>query len=966
MSDPTARGRVVSRDVLVANCEPAEVVRGRIGLWRGATRGGDSGLEAIDGLVALSYLEVVGVTDGTARSGEPVALRELAFALGALGPEHGVALRLVHDPARPAGGRLRLMLVLRSLATSDAGARREHRTLRSAAFAALPGSHRYVDHGPGSDVLGASLAFVRSGVDLIKQELWVSSTFAPPHAPVSHYYAPHPWRVDAAAPRDPWPQLTNALLRHAVGAAVIDLTLVGGGAPTPFELDTVAAWVAGCSAWTREQRVTVPVGVMGRSAETVVPADPPAAACVAMWQATLKALAASRTSFVHGLRVMWDDDRAPLDFARLALEYLLAPTSRGEMVSWRKGDAVFERALNAARLCTVSPAVAAALWREPDAPETVRRLHRLATLDELGAAWSLPTALEGFVAEREEAEPAQVAVAISEMIRRQGHRRREVREGLGAAIGRSMAPGDDSLVELEFHDEAAHALVVGRSGSGKSSLYHALILALCARYSPQELELHLIDMKPAGVEFTPYRDLPHARFVALGGGAPVALAALRQLGVEMAARNERFAESGTSSLAAWSRVTREVLPRVLVIIDEFQQLFEGSPREADEASTLLREVARLGRSAGMHLVLATQSFSTAQLARYLDSAILGQCPVRVSLMLATPEEASKVLTRDPTAITKLRGRGEAVLEVSGQQRHVKIAYGADDEDFLTTRAALLRGFRERHPQAPGPRVFSDKVAPPLERALRSVTATSRKLPLCLGERLDAGLTTAVWALQRSQDAHLLVVGSDASVALDVAQAAALTLLTARPAGARALTLVNLAGGDDEDRAYTAFDALRRAGGTDVTVVEPGDYSKTLKALVDALPGRSESLEAAHVIWLFGVHGCDASRAPSKDDKGNLARLILEGPKRGVFLALWGTTLAAARESIDAANEKRYFSTRVLLGAPDIRAHIPESSDARMPRGQFAWLHMSRPDEIAYARIYGDLAECLTARQQDRA
>jgi hypothetical protein len=787
----------------------------------------------------------------------------------------------------------------------------------------------------------------------------LSSTFAPPHAPVSHYYAPSPWRAEPSDDRDPWALLPAALLRHARGPAMIDLTLVGGGAPTRVELDTAAAWVAGCDAWTRAQRVSVPVGVMGRSAVTEVPPDPPAEACVSAWQATRKMLLGARASFVHSFRVLWDDVQPPNELARVALDHLLAPASRGLPIAWRRGDAVFDRALHAARLCSISPAVAAPLWRATDAPETLRRLHRIVTLEEMGAAWSLPVVAVGIPFDREEATPTIATVTLADTVRSQGRSPWKVYEGLRAAVGRSMTPGDASLVEAEFHDEAAHALVVGRSGSGKSSFYHALILALCARYTPEELELHLIDMKPAGVEFSAYRDLPHARFVALGGGAPVALAALRQLGAAMVQRNDRFAESGTSSLKAWCEVTGGSMPRILVIIDEFQQFFEGSKREAEEASTLLREVARLGRSAGMHLVLATQSLSTAQLGAHLDHAILGQCPVRVSLMLTTPTEATKVLTRDPEAVTKLQRRGEAVLEVSGRHRFVKIAYGTDDDDFRTTRDRLLRDLRERYPQAPPPRVFSDKVAPSLARMLRGAAgATGRKVVLHLGERLDAGLASATWALQRSQDAHLLVVGADGEMALRVLQPAFASLVAVRPPGMRALTLVNLAGGDDEDRAYEAFDAIKVAGGEDVHIVEPGDFSKTLKTVLEGLVGAPENLDAPRVVCLFGTHGNVASRLPSVGDKQALAKLISEGPSRGVFLAVWSTTLAAAREALDAPNEKRYFSTRVLLGVPDIRAHIPEASDVRPPKGQFAWLHLSRPDELVQARAFGDVTEYL--------
>ena len=70
-------------------------------------------------------------------------------------------------------------------------------------------------------------------------------------------------------------------------------------------------------------------------------------------------------------------------------------------------------------------------------------------------------------------------------------------------ISLSVAPGEK-------------VVVCGPSGSGKSSLFHALILSLCARYSPEEVELYLLDMKPGGVEFAAYRGLRHARFVALG------------------------------------------------------------------------------------------------------------------------------------------------------------------------------------------------------------------------------------------------------------------------------------------------------------------------------------------------------------------------------------------------------------------------------------------------------------------
>jgi S-DNA-T family DNA segregation ATPase FtsK/SpoIIIE len=82
-------------------------------------------------------------------------------------------------------------------------------------------------------------------------------------------------------------------------------------------------------------------------------------------------------------------------------------------------------------------------------------------------------------------------------------------------------------------------MLAAMTTSGKSNLYHVLLCGLARRYSPEELNVYLIDGKD-GVEFQPYRSLPHARVVALHSEPELSRSVLAELVAEMGRRNELF------------------------------------------------------------------------------------------------------------------------------------------------------------------------------------------------------------------------------------------------------------------------------------------------------------------------------------------------------------------------------------------------------------------------------------------
>ena len=117
-----------------------------------------------------------------------------------------------------------------------------------------------------------------------------------------------------------------------------------------------------------------------------------------------------------------------------------------------------------------------------------------------------------------------------------------------------------------------HALIAGKTGSGKSTLFHVMITNLALWCSPEQVEFYLVDFKK-GVEFKCYasKRLPHARVVAIESDREFGLSVLQRVDEELKRRGDLFRKSGAQDIAGYKRAGgREPMPRTLLMIDEFQ------------------------------------------------------------------------------------------------------------------------------------------------------------------------------------------------------------------------------------------------------------------------------------------------------------------------------------------------------------------------------------------------------------
>ena len=192
-----------------------------------------------------------------------------------------------------------------------------------------------------------------------------------------------------------------------------------------------------------------------------------------------------------------------------------------------------------------------------------------------------------------------------------------------------------------------YALLGGATGSGKSNLLHVIIHSMCREYSPEELELYLLDFKD-GLEFQKYAKggkawLPHARCITTHNNPDYALSLFKFLEGEFRRRKKLY--HGLSKYEDY-RNSGKRLPRMVVIIDEFHKIFEGP--NGDAITDALTNILKQGRAYGIHLILATQTLSNLSVLGLPQ--MLQQIPIRISLK-GTGEE--RILADDNFAASEL-------------------------------------------------------------------------------------------------------------------------------------------------------------------------------------------------------------------------------------------------------------------------------------------------------------------------
>lgn len=260
-------------------------------------------------------------------------------------------------------------------------------------------------------------------------------------------------------------------------------------------------------------------------------------------------------------------------------------------------------------------------------------------------------------------------------------------------------------------DGSAHAVVIGGTGSGKSNLLHTIITNACYKYSPDELNLYLIDFK-GGVEFQFYeaqnvreKQIPHVKLICLTKDLEDGVAVLTNLQNELTRREDLFRVSGVEDIVRYRQLGKP-MPRLLVVVDEIQELFERDEKLGQKAIDILREVFKKGRAFGINVLWASQNVPKVP---GLKDKVLSQIGNRISLRLNEPDDAYDIKI-DPRMVKNLN-RPEKGLAVINDIRYgnesveFRVAYAEDGERRAPYAERIIEKWRSVTPSVPRERLF---------------------------------------------------------------------------------------------------------------------------------------------------------------------------------------------------------------------------------------------------------------------
>ena len=569
---------------------------------------------------------------------------------------------------------------------------------------------------------------------------------------------------------------------------------------------------------------------------------------------------------------------------------------------------------------------------------------------------------------------------------------KDSRAGIDIPLGRA---GATKLQHLKLgQGTSQHMLVAGKTGSGKSTFLHTLIVNVALYYSPQEVNFYLIDFKK-GVEFKDYAalQLPHCRVVAIESDREFGVSALQNLDAVLQERGELFRKHGVQDIRGFRDANPNVaLPRLLLVIDEFQEFFVEDDKLAQTASLMFDRLVRQGRAFGIHVILGSQTLGGAY---SLARSTLGQVAIRVALQ-CSEADAHLILSEENTAARLLTRPGEAIYnDANGliEGNHpFQVAWLPDSQ-----REELIRRLAHQSRQAmyklDSMIVFEGNIPsdparnPALTRLIEGADdAPSKRITprIWLGDAVEIKQPTEL-SFPRQSGSHLLLIGQDTEAALGLMGTAIVSLSAQSGIGFQPV-IPHASDHEAHDRLEAYPTALLIFDGSPVDspdadlwrqiskavpgvrVVSPRQCLEVLQELTEELQSRDAARDASRPpIFLFvsQISRFRDLRKPDDDysfgSSGNdappsggklFADLIANGPENGIHAIIWCDSFNNLERWV-SRQSLREMERRVLfqMNATDSSNLIDSPIASRLGTHR-ALLHFQESGAIEKFRPYG--------------
>ncbi|PGV62334.1 type VII secretion protein EssC [Bacillus cereus] len=240
--------------------------------------------------------------------------------------------------------------------------------------------------------------------------------------------------------------------------------------------------------------------------------------------------------------------------------------------------------------------------------------------------------------------------------------------------------GKDDIVNLNLHEKAhgPHGLVAGTTGSGKSEIIQSYILSLAVNFHPYEVAFLLIDYKGGGMANL-FKNLPHLLGTITNLDGAQSMRALASIKAELQKRQRLFGEYDVNHINQYQKLykqgkAKEAMPHLFLISDEFAELKSEQPEFMKE----LVSTARIGRSLGIHLILATQKPSGV-----VDDQIWSNSKFKLALKVQNASDSNEILKTPDAAEITLPGR--AYLQVGNNEIYELFQSAWSGADYIENK-----------------------------------------------------------------------------------------------------------------------------------------------------------------------------------------------------------------------------------------------------------------------------------------
>lgn len=280
-----------------------------------------------------------------------------------------------------------------------------------------------------------------------------------------------------------------------------------------------------------------------------------------------------------------------------------------------------------------------------------------------------------------------------------------------------------------------------------------LIQNLAFYYAPNEVQLFLLDYKE-GVEFNAYADpaiLEHARLVSVASSVGFGVSFLSWLDKETKKRGELFKQFNVKDLSDYRK--HGEMPRLIVVIDEFQVLFSDSAtKEKERVERYLNTILKKGCSYGVHLILATQTMRGAG----INKSLMAQIANRIALPMDA-EDSDSVLSDDDVAC-ELTPPTEGIFNNNGGHKkyHTKMSIPKAPDEFEPFIKRIHKEFNQKNLAPIEHKIYNGETALEMPNTLKA-----NEMRLHLGKEADYEQKDLIVEFE-SNESHLLVVSQDLS------------------------------------------------------------------------------------------------------------------------------------------------------------------------------------------------------------